>query len=351
MRRVQPGPEREAFVRRIREQWATDEAALRRAPFPILGLTRPFPNPVGVSSYGTVDGHIADVGLRYGAPGPALTPLVIVTTARASGDRGRLRVADVLRNALTELEGAEQPVPPGRREPEVAEVLIEGVPWPTSILNSGQVWAAVAEPHVDDVALQVTIAGRDWPLSGLAPTRVDDLEPYFAAKRERIEALDRAGAAPGPETWDLPPTVGLAAHQALADRMIAITRERMAAGFPFHGSLGSDYARLWEAATRAQMALADQSRADAEDSIHSVINHLCQLAESTTWFANSNLADKAIAETLEYVAYGRDVRSAEAQKAWSRYWGLHGQEPPAFESLSSAEESWRAAWQQWVEHR
>ena len=352
MRRVRPGPGSDASIRRIREQWAADEAALKRAAFPILGLAPPFPSPLGLSSFGAVNGQIVSVELQYGTAGPTPAPLVTVST-EASSDRGTIPVAEVLRDLLRESQEPGQPLPLGRRDPEAAEILIDGAGRPASILDNGRAWAAVAEPHIDDVALLVTVAAHGWPLSGLELTRVDDLEPFLAGRRERVEAaLARSGSHAGPEDWDLPPASGLDGHQALAHMMIAITRERMASGFPYERSpFASDYPRRWEVATRAQMALAGQSREDAEDAIHSVINHLCQLAQSASWFTNSDLADTAIAETLDHVAYGRDVPSAEAQLAWSRYWGLHGQGPPAFESLSSAKESWLAAWQQWLEQR
>jgi hypothetical protein len=134
--------------------------------------------------------------------------------------------------------------------------------------------------------------------------------------------------------------------------MIATTRESTPRGVAARPSpLPSDYAQRWEVATRAQMELAGQGRHEAEDAIHSAINHLCQLVQSASWFGDFDLAEDATAETLDHIAYGRDVPSAEAQRAWSRYWDLHGQQPPAFESLSSAEESWLAAWQRWVERR
>jgi hypothetical protein len=353
MRRVRPGPERDAFIRRMRERWAADDAALKRAGFPILGLAPPFPSPAGLGSFGTTGGQVTEVGLQYGGPGPAPAPLVTVTTALAPGDRGSLPVADVLQDLLTSSGDFGQSPPPGRGDPDAAEILIDGIPQLASILDNGRAWAAVADPWIDDVALLVTISARDWPLSGLALTQVDDLEPFLVGRRERVEAaLARGGSHSGPEDWDLPAGSGLDGHRALADMMIAITRERMASGFPFQRSpLASNYAQSWEIATRAQMALAGQARDDAEDAIHSMVNHLCQLVQLAGWFTNPELARRAIGETLDYVAHGRDVPSAEAQQAWSRYWGLHGQEPPAFGSLSAAEESWLAAWQRWVDHR
>jgi hypothetical protein len=353
MRLVRPGPERETAIQRMRERWAADEAALMRAPFPIVGLAAPFPNPVALGSFEAVNGQVASVGLRYGASGSARAPLVTVSTAAASSDREPPSVADVLRDLLSEQEDAEQPPLPGHAQPEAAEVLVDAVRQPMRILDNGRAWAAVVEPLIDDVALLVTVAARGWPLSGLALTRVDDLEPFLTGRRERIEAaLARAGSRPRPEDWDLPVPDGLAGHQSLATAMIAMTQQSMATGGVLRAApLGSGYAQRWEVATRAQMNLAGQRREEAEDAVHSMVNHLCQLAQSASWFSNSELADKAVAETLDYFAYGREVPSAEAQRAWSRYWGLHGQEPPAFASLSSAKETWLAAWRRWVEHR
>jgi hypothetical protein len=347
MRVVRPGPERDEFIRRIREQWAADEAALQQAPFPIFGLTPPFPSPVGVSSFGAVNGQIASVGLQYGAPSPTPGPLVTVSTEVAA-DRGPIPVEDVLHSVLDEHEDVGQKRQADRDDPATVDVLIDGLPTTASTLGSGRAWAVVAELDLDDVALLVTVGARDWPSAGLALTRVDDLEPFFAGRRERVEAaLARAPSRPGPETWDLPPASGLAGHRALADMMIASIRERSA----LSSAPPSDYAQRWEIATRAQMALAGQQRDEADDAIHWMVNHLGQLVQSATWFGDPSLADEATAETLDYVAYRRDVPSAEAQRAWSRYWAVRGQQPPAFESLSAAEESWLTAWQRWVERR
>lgn len=351
MRRVRPGPEHDALIQRMRERLAADEASLNRAPFPILGLAPPVPGAVGLGSFETVNGLVASIALRYGGQRPFPDPVVTVCTAPASADR-TTSVADVLRDLMLEDASALESSPAGG-DARAAEVFIDGEPWLASTIESGQSWAAVIEPDVDEVALLVTVAGRDWPLSGIALTRVDDLEPFFAGRRERVEAaLARANSQPGPEDWDLPPASGLDGHRALADMMIAITRQRMASDFPAERSpLASNYAQRWEIATRAQMELAGQGRDEAEDQLHSMINHLCQLAEAATWFADQDLAERATAETLDYVGYARDVPSAEAQRAWSRYWGLHGQDPPAFESLSSAKESWLAAWQHWLDRR
>jgi hypothetical protein len=222
----------------------------------------------------------------------------------------------------------------------------------THTLGNGRAWAAIAQVRLDDVALLVTIAARGWPVSELALARVDDLEPFLAGRRERVEAaLARAGTRPGPEDWELPPARGLEGHQALAGAMIATAQARREAGGLLRdASLGSDYARRWEVATRAQMALAGQQREQAEDAVHSMANHLCQLAGSANWFGNPDLADRAIAETLDYVAFSRDVPSAAAQRAWSRYWNLRGKQPPAFTALTSAREAWLTAWQRWAEH-
>jgi hypothetical protein len=357
MRRLRAGPERDAAIQRMRDRCEADEAAIRQAPFPILGLAPPFPTPVGLGTFGTVNGQATDIGLRYGGSGPSPGPVVMTCTTAAAGDRASLSVADVLRDllgdVLREYADIDQSLPPRRADPETAEVLVDGVPQPARIVDNGLAWATIAEPYVDDVAVVVTVAARGWPLSGLRLTRVDDLEPFLASRRQRFEAaLARAGSRPGPEDWDLPPASGLAGHQALATAMIAMTRQSMAAGGLVRDApLRSGYAQRWEVATRAQMNLAGQGRDTAEDAIHSMINHLSQLAQSAGWFTNSELGDEAIAETLDHVAYGRDVPSTEAQRAWGRYWGLHGQDPPAFESLSSANESWLAAWQRWVEHR
>jgi hypothetical protein len=352
MRRLRAGPQRDAAIQRIRERWTADEEALGRAPFPIVGLAPPFPSPVSLGTLETGNGQVLKAGLLYGAPGPPSGRQVSVCTAAAPPDPEDLSFDDLLNDLLREFEGDGEDPPPDVGAARRAEVLLDGVQLPMHALEHGAVSVAVAAPRLDDVTLLVTVATRGLPLSEVALTRVDDLEPFLTGRRERIEAaLARAGTQPGPEDWDLPPASGLAGHQALARAMIATTQARMAPGHAARGpSLGSEYAQRWEVATRAQMELAGQQRDQAEDEIHSMINHLCQLAQSANWFSSPDLADKAIAETLDHVAYLRDVPSGAAQQAWSRYWSLHGQEPPAFETLSSAKQSWLAAWEHWVEH-
>ena len=349
MRRLQAGPERDAAIQRMRDRWSADEAALRQAPFPIVGLAPPFPSPVSLGGFESGNGHVLKVGLLYGATGPSAGRQVSVCTAPAPEDPGALAFADLLASLLHEFEGDGDGPMSDSGVMQRAEILLDGVPQTMHTLEKGAVWVAVAAPRLDDRALLVTVAARGLPLSELALARVDDLEPFLTGRRERIEAvLARAGSQPGPEDWDLPLASGIEGHQALARAMIAMTQARMASGDALQGpSLGSDYARRWEVATRAQMDLAGQERDQAEDEIHSMVNHLCQLAESATWFSNPDLADKAIGETLDHSAYGQDGPSAAAQRAWSRYWSLHGQEPLAFGTLSSAKESWLAAWERW----
>ncbi len=71
-----------------------------------------------------------------------------------------------------------------------------------------------------------------------------------------------------------------------------------------------DYGPSWEAATRAQMALAAQGHDGAEAAVQSMVNHLTHLAEETAWFpADATLAEAAISETIERVAYAGTSRA------------------------------------------
>jgi hypothetical protein len=337
----------------MRERWTAEETALRQAAFPIVGLRPPFPGQAILGAVETVNDEVTKVGLRYGSPQLPTDPLVTVYTALASSESGSQPDDDVLEELLREHDADAADLPVARSAPRNTELLLDGVRERAHILDIGPVWAALARPSIDGVALVVTVAARGQPLAGLALAKVEDLDPYLAARRERVEAaLARAASRPGPESWDLPPARGLAGHQALAGMMISIAQQGMAPGDRSHRSpLGGDYAQRWEVATRAQMNLAGQRRDEAEAAIHSMVNHLCQLAQSASWFSEAGLAGDAVGETLEHVAYGRDVASAEAQHAWARYWDMHGQQPPAFSALSSAKESWLAAWQRWLEHR
>src|SRR5215469_5627310 len=140
MRRVRPGPERDAAIQRMRERWAADEAVLTRAPFPILGLAPPFPSPLGLGSFETVNGHIVSIGLRYGGSGPPPDAVVTVTTAPASEDRDALPIGDVLDDLLRETSDVEHVGPAGHGEPEATEVFVDGVPWMASTIDNGQAW-------------------------------------------------------------------------------------------------------------------------------------------------------------------------------------------------------------------
>ncbi len=353
MRYLRAGPERDAAIQRMRNHWAAQDAALRRGSFPVVGLAPPFPGPVALGGTESVNGEVTRVGLLYGGHDPAAGPRVTVSTAPAPRDAESLPVADVLRDALQDVlrdETDDADVLPDRAVAEVT-VLLDGVPQVTHTLGNEQGWAAITRVGIDGVALLVTIAAHGWPLSELRLAHVDDLEPFLAGRRERVEAaLARAGTQPGPEDWELPPAEGLEGHRALADMMVAMARANEEAGGPRREApLPSGYAQRWEVAIRAQMALAGQPREQAEDAVHSMANHLGQLARAASWFGNPDLADRATAETIAHVAVSRDVPSAAAQRAWSAYWTLHGQRPREFTALTAAQDAWLTAWQRWAE--
>src|SRR5271166_770753 len=89
----------------MRERWAAGEAALRQAPFPIVGLAPPFRGPVSLGSLETGNGQVVSVGLLYGETGLHPGPRVTVCTAAASADRGSHRGADLAANLLREFDG------------------------------------------------------------------------------------------------------------------------------------------------------------------------------------------------------------------------------------------------------
>ena len=304
--------------------------------------------------WAATNGEVESVELVYGW-GFAQEPQVRVTTTLAGGH--------VVAPEPTQLVEPD-PYGPGpgsaaeRHRERAASVSVDGRLHHARLVEAGGRWAARAEVDGPGPPLVVSVVGEGAPPSDLSLTKVADLEPFLVGRRQhRDTALQRARDSPssGPEDWDLPPAKGLKAHRALVEAMVAhsLAIKEAIAERRRPPSPAQDYGRSWEAATRAQMALAAQGRDDAEAAVRSMVNHLTHLAKETAWFpADVTLAEAAISETIERVAYGRDVPSRIAQDAWERWWELRQAGPPGRDRpgfgprarLSDAEAAERQAW-------
>lgn len=370
MRRVRPGPELEAARRQIREGWAEEESALRPPPFPILGLTVPHPTPVALHGVESADGEVTGVGLGYGVGEPAAHPQIAVSTYPLDKNPYPPDLAGLVRT----LDPSEWDAWPRESDRETT-VSIAGQYCPAEVVRKGAAWVLRAETTVGGVGLLVGVLSRTWPLEEATLAQVEDLEVFLAGRREQMEALfAREPGRPPPEEWDLPAVRGTEAHVELARSTSAHLRAVHAAVTegrrPPRPEDGSP--ERWERATRAQIALTGQERPEAEDAVHSMINHLGELAQHADWF-HADLAEQALAETIEYVALSRDVPSAPAQRAWSR-WQDHLRDRPHrdrprfgpeakqtqdeaagqrrwFQETSLLQREWETAWQHWVDER
>jgi hypothetical protein len=136
-------------------------------------------------------------------------------------------------------------------------------------------------------------------------------------------------------------------------------RARIEAGRRPRFSRGQDeeHNRSWERATRAQMHLAGQPRAEAIRAITAMVNQAVSLSEKAPWFAEETLRDQAIAEMARFTAFDSHVPSQQAQQLWLHEWGARLDIPNHtdhvamrawFRTQQQVEGDWLAAWQRWA---
>ncbi|HZD03221.1 MAG TPA: hypothetical protein VFA46_24410 [Actinomycetes bacterium] len=364
-------PEWDAVV--ARELAALDER-IRRCGLPLVGLVEPAPVPRLLGDCAGLDDIIESIGLLYGAPERPDGPLVQVHTARWGASTVPPSLADLLEQELDRVED-DAPV---AEVAEQAVLVVDGERHPAVVLRAGvRFWAARCGYR----DAEVTVVARDWDLDVGAAllVSVPDVEPFLRGRREYLAAL--RAAAPAVGAWERADVdlgeVGVAgAHRALVDALLERHARVLAARGPGGRrprSRGAERAgRLWEAAVRAQMRLADQPREQADQAVTAMVNQLAGLQEEAAWFGQQRLREAAIGETLLYWTGLRlAVPSQAAQEAWRRAWAAQQRHPAGgrvglaeerlaaehgepeglrgwFEVLRDERGEWLAAWAVWA---
>jgi hypothetical protein len=358
MELVPPSPEMEALFSR---QEAEYERLVRASSLPLLGMAEPAPQPRLLGEAEILDGTVESIGLAYGDLMRPSGPLVQVHTARwAQANPPDLR--HFLENLLDSMDD-DAPVD---GDPVPAHVIVNGTPRPASLLRTRRrMWAARCW-HQD---ADVIVVAREWELESTRLVAVTNLETFLRGRREYLRDL-RANPPTMP-IMDRPFDVATA-HRSLIDVTLARSLQLEAAareGRPprLRGN-GRRHGELWEAAVRAQMHLADQSRQDANDIVTIVVNQLGRLQEKAGWFANRRLRDAAVTETLMYWTGMRtEMPSKPAQEAWRAVWASQRSwlpDPFAHQERTSREhddslrrwhaelvtgqDEWLRAWSEWV---
>jgi hypothetical protein len=363
MELVPPSPEMEALFSR---QEAEYERLVRASSLPLLGMAEPAPQPRLLGEAEINDGVVESIGLAYGDLMRPSGPLVQVHTARWRDSRpGPPDLRQFLENLLDSMDD-DAPVD---GDPVPAHVVVNGVPRPASLLRTRRkMWAARCWHQDSDVI----VVAREWELASTHLVAVPNLEPFLRGRREYIR--DMRANPPTMPIMDRPFDVATA-HRALIDSTLARSLQLEAAARegrpPRLRANGRKQGELWEAAVRAQMHLADQSRQDANEVVTIMVNQLGRLQEKATWFANKRLRDAAVTETLLYWTGMRtELLSRPAQETWRTVWASqrtwlpdpfahqernsqhHDEELRRWHAeLMTGQGEWLRAWSEWVRQK
>jgi hypothetical protein len=363
MELVPPSPEMEALFSR---QEAEYERLVRASSLPLLGMAEPAPHPRLLGEAEINDGIVESVGLAYGDLMRPSGPLVQVHTARWRDTRnGPPDLRWFLENLLDSMDDNG----PVAGDPVPAHVVVNGVPRPASLLRTRRkMWAARCWHQDSDVI----VVAREWELAATHLVAVPSLESFLRGRREYLRDL-RANPPTMP-IMDRPFDVATA-HRSLIDATLSRSLQLEAAareGRPprLRGN-ARKHGELWEAAVRAQMHLADQSRQDANEVVTILVNQLGRLQEKAPWFGNKRLRDAAVTETLLYWTGMRlELLSRPAQEIWRTVWASQrGWMPDPFAhqertsrehddslrrwhaELMTGQAEWLRAWSEWVQKK
>jgi hypothetical protein len=353
-------PELAAMV--AREQAALEDR-IRVSGLPLVALAEPTPSPRMLGDASTCDGVTESVGLAYGDPMAADGPLVQVHCARWPQSLLRPpQLRDLLEQELDRI--GDRPVV--GQAVEQAVLRIDGQPCPAAVPRASPRWWAARCSYR---GAEVTVVARDWELVWTRLVSVADVEPFLRGRREYLAGL-RAGPPAPPVPVEVEADVA-GAHRALVEAVLAQARDaaaRVGQGQPPRRRGTERLGGLWEAATRAQMRLADQSRQQANQAVTAMVNQLVGLQEEAAWFAEERLRGAAITETLLYWSgQSEAVWSRAAQQAWQQVWQLQRHQPPGglladeqqppaehadrlrrwVEQQHAARAVWLAAWEAW----
>lgn len=363
MELVPPSPEMEALFSRHEAEY---ERLIRASSLPLLGMSEPAPQPRLVGDAEINDGVVESVALAYGDLVRPSGPLVQVHTARWRDSR--IEPPDLhwfLENMLDSMDDNG----PVEGDPVPAHIVVNGTPRPASMLRTRRkLWAARCWHQDSDVI----VVARDWEPESTQLVAIRSIETFLRSRREYLR--DLRTNPPTMPILDRPFDVATA-HRSLIDATLARSRQLEAAaraGRPprLRGN-ARKHGELWEAAVRAQMHLADQSRQDANETVTILVNQLGRLQEKASWFADKRLRDAAVTETLLYWTGMRlELLSKPAQEIWRTVWASQrGWTPDPFAhqergslprddslrrwhaELMTGQDEWLRAWSDWVRRK
>ncbi len=245
---------------------------------------------------------------------------------------------------------------------------VDDPPWTNAVAVDGEIVVdgrlRRARIYQDDVLTAAVIllpeatviaVARGLPVTQLKLVAVADLQPFLDRRKDWIAQRASVEAGVPPEQMDLPPANGVQAHRLLIEQTVAVsaaaiqrvTRRAIAERGdvklpePVRTSRASNRAVIWESALRAQMHLAGQDRASANEAITSLANHMSRLSRSVPWWDYPAVRFAAIEESIGYTVFAAPVASTPAQQAWQEAW--QAQAVPV--------EAWLTAWTQWEHAR
>jgi hypothetical protein len=344
---------------------------LRAGPsFPVYEARQPHLGAGALADAEGSDAGVDVVGLVWGDTSSESGPMLQVRTPRMpTGGHGGLVEPDLdevladERDRLYDHAGVDEPEPKTLQQ-YTGNLPIDDRRVSVTVRREDGLWGARAVVDVEPDAVMVTVVARGAAFDTVRLGRVADLAPYLAARRRFMRQVDKHGPVlTPPEQLDLPPARGLQAHLAFVESALSDAEQLRSAireGRRYRPprNWGERYGLLREAAVRAQLTLAGDTRAQAEDAVSSLVNHLVQLAEEADWFADPALRHAAIDETIRYVVFDADVASRLAQQAWQRTWSARRRLPPRsdsmrefFTSLEHDRIAWLDAWRHWTEAR
>lgn len=353
------------------------EGKVRSSELPLFGLatsTAPVPRILG--DVDDRDGRVDSIALCFGDPLRADGPLVQVHSTRPGKEPS---LSSLLVRELRDRDAGEAAVAAAATAELVdARLVIDEVTRPAVWVRGGTFWAARSQ-HAGVV---VSVVARAWELSWTRLVNVVDIEPFLADRRRYLEALGE-GRIPVSAT-DSGPMDFANGPRALVNMVLELHAdwERRWSEHADTGAAGwwaqrpalpREWNRRWEAATQAQMRLAEQAREAAIDELWSMLNQLTRLHDWAPWFGDRTLREAAVSETLMYYSgLNRDVPSRMAQELWRRAWqaSVEGRPPTALEALEGiaplvstararqhvaeaarAERACLAAWEDWARAR
>jgi hypothetical protein len=339
----------EEWIARLRRTALRDaEELVPRPSFPVYGLVEPELGLGVISSLGHGDTSAQEVTLAYGDPLAQTGPHLSINTAlpaQPAGDAGcsLRRTLDDEHNRIVDHAGVEDPDAGETGELSDTITTVDGVELVGPIYREGPLWTArftVSDASGADVVVTVVARGVEPVVLRLGT--VGDLRPYLDRRAEWIARLIEAHSRkPVPE---LPVVTGLNVYRTLVKELLDFQsrhREAVRAGRLPRRRVGDGrlYGPMWQRAVRELERTEGVSREAANRTVTSMVNQLTWLSERADWFADPELADAAVEETIRYAVLGEEVSSQDAQVAWEQV--VAGGQP-------SDTDAWLETWHKWA---